>query len=76
MLHKGQEGSSRELVWVEGQGFGGWGRSECGWVFNPPDLLTGKSFDEVKRNFQTQLSDQFASHACADHPRVKAAISS
>jgi hypothetical protein len=70
MLHKG-EPSSRKLVWVEGLSFGGWGCSECAWVFNPPDLLTGKSLDEMKRNFEMQLSDQFASHACAKYPRVK-----
>jgi len=75
MLHKGQESSSRKLVWVEGQSFGGWGCSECAWVFNLPPLPTGKSLDEVKRNFETQLSEEFASHACAKRPRAKGAKS-
>jgi hypothetical protein len=75
MHHKGQESSSRKLVWVEGQSFGGWGCSECAWVFNLPDLPTGKSIEEMKRDFEMQLSDEFASHACANSPRVKGAKS-
>jgi hypothetical protein len=71
MLHKGQESSSRKLVWVEGQSFGGWGCSECAWVFNLPDQPTGKSLAEMKRNFDVQLSKEFASHACARLPRIK-----
>jgi rubredoxin len=62
---KSQENSSRKLVWIEGQRFVGWGCSECDWVFNLPDLPTGKSLDEVKRSFEMQLSDEFAFHACA-----------
>jgi hypothetical protein len=72
MLHKGQEISSRKLVRVEGQNFRGWGCSECAWVFNPSGPPTGDSLDEMKRNFQAQLSEEFASHACAKRPRVKA----
>jgi hypothetical protein len=76
MLHKGQESSPRRLVWVEGQSVTGWGCSECAWVFNlPAGLPTGKSLDEVKRNFRMQLSEKFASHACAKYPRVKGAKS-
>jgi hypothetical protein len=73
MLHKGPESSSRKLVWVEGQGVAGWGCSECAWVFTLPDLPAGRSLDEMKRNFQMQLSQEFASHACATRPRVKGA---
>jgi hypothetical protein len=76
MLHKGLGSSSRKLVLVEGQSFVRWGCTECAWVFNPSDLLTGKSLDEMKRNFQLQLSEEFASHACAQHPRVKGATPS
>jgi hypothetical protein len=62
MHHKGQESSSRKLVWVEGQGVvGGWGCSECAWVFNPSGPPTGKTLDEMKRNFQVQLSEEFGS---------------
>ena len=74
MLHKG-EPSSRKLVWVEGQSFGGWGCSECAWVFNLPDFPTGKSVDEVKRNCEMKLSEEFASHSCAERPRAKGAKS-
>ncbi len=71
MLH--QENSSRELVWIEGQIVEGWGCSECSWVFNPSGPpAAGESLDEMKRTFRTQLSEEFASHACAEHPRVKA----
>jgi hypothetical protein len=71
MLHDGQEPSSRKLVRVEGQRFRGSGCSECAWVFNPSGPPIGKSLDEMKRNFQMQLSEEFVSHACAMHPRVK-----
>ena len=71
MLHEGEESSSRKLVHVEGQSFRGWSCSECAWVFHPSDPPVGKSLDEMKRNFQMQLSEEFASHACAEHPRVK-----
>ena len=73
MLHKGSERSSRKLVWVEGQSVEGWGCSECAWVFNPSGPAVGKSLDEMKRNFQMQLSEEFASHACAKRPLVKGA---
>jgi rubredoxin len=52
---------------------GGWGCSECGWVFHPHDPPVGKSLDEMKRNFQMQLSEEFASHSCEGHPRAKIA---
>ena len=65
MLHEGQESLSRKLVWVKGQTFEGWSCSECAWVFNPSGPPIGKSLDEMKRNFQVQLSEEFASHACA-----------
>jgi hypothetical protein len=33
--------------------------------------LSGKSLDEMKRNFQVQLSEEFTSHPCAENPRTK-----
>jgi len=72
-MHQAQESSARKLARVEAQGVVGWGCSECAWVFKPSGAPTGKSFDEVTRYFQAQLYEQFASHACAEHPRVKAA---
>lgn len=73
MPRKGPESSSRKLVWVEGQSFEGWGCSECAWVFNPSGPPTGKSLDEMKRNFQVQLSEEFMSHNCARRPQFKVA---
>jgi rubredoxin len=73
MLRKGPEGSSRKLVWVEGQSFEGWGCSECAWVFNPSGPPTGDSLDEMKLNFQEQLSEEFMIHNCAPRPQVKGA---
>jgi hypothetical protein len=51
-----------------------WGCSECSWVFKPSGRpAAGESLDERKRTFRTQLSEEFASHACAEPPRVKGA---
>jgi hypothetical protein len=73
MLHEGQESPVRTLVWVEERSFKGSGCSECAWVFNPSGPPLGKSLDEMKRNFQMQLSEEFASHDCSDYPRVRGA---
>jgi hypothetical protein len=32
---------------------------------------TGKTLEEITQKFQTQLSEEFASHVCAEHPWVK-----
>jgi rubredoxin len=58
---------TRKLVWVEGREFEGQGCSECSWVFNPSCPPVGDSLEAMKRNFQAQLSDEFASHDCAQH---------
>src|SRR5579859_1950620 len=58
MLHKDQENSSRKLVWVEGRSVAGWGCSECTWVFNPPDMPTGRLLDQWKLTCQMQLSEE------------------
>jgi hypothetical protein len=71
MRHTDPESSSRKLVWVEEPSIEAWGCSECGWVFNPSGPPVGKSLDEMKRNFQMQLSQGFASHICAQRTRVK-----
>jgi hypothetical protein len=63
--------SARTLVWVEGQVVVGWGCSECAWAFAPfipPDV---KTLDEMLRNLQAQLYEEFASHDCAEHLRIK-----
>jgi hypothetical protein len=75
-MDKGQERSFRKLVLVETQGFKDWGCSECAWVFNPSGPPTGESLEDMKRNFQMQRSEEFASHDCAEHPRAKGATPS
>jgi hypothetical protein len=70
MLHEGEENSSRKLVRVEGLSFTGPGCSECAWVFNPTRPPIGKSLDEMIRNYQLQLSEEYAFHVCAWTPLV------
>jgi hypothetical protein len=62
---------SRKLAWIEERRFRGFGCSECGWRFKPSGPLTGKSFDEMMRNFELQRDREFRAHVCADHPRGK-----
>jgi hypothetical protein len=71
MPRKGKQSTSRKLVWVEGQTFAGWGCDECAWLFSFSGPLSAKSLDEMKRTFQAQLSEEFTSHACAEHARDK-----
>jgi len=61
----------RELVWIERQGFLGWGCSECAWVFKPSGTPTGNSLDEMKRDYEQRRDRDFAAHLCADHPGAK-----
>ena len=61
----------RQLIWIDEGGFHGWGCSKCVWVFTSSDTLTGKSFDELTRNFEAQRDKEFASHVCTEHPRTK-----
>jgi len=60
---------SRELVWIEKQRFQGFGCSKCNWRFKSSGAPTGRSFDEMLRNFELQRDKEFASHVCADHPQ-------
>ena len=69
MFPQGEESPSRKLVRIEGQSFRGWGCSECAWVFRPSDPSIVKSLDEMIRNFQIQLSQEFESHDCPQYPR-------
>src|SRR6202795_3261927 len=66
----GQDSSSRKMVWIKRE-CNGVGCSECAWVFNPSGPPIGKTLDQMTRNFHAQLSEEFASHDCAEHPRVK-----
>jgi hypothetical protein len=59
--------AKRELIWIEEDRFHGWGCSECTWLFNPSDLPTSKSFDEMVRNFELRRDKEFDLHVCAKH---------
>jgi len=65
-----KERSSRKLVRVGEKNFSVWGCSECAWVFNPTDPPVGESLEDMIRNFQQRLSEEYASHACAQTSRV------
>jgi hypothetical protein len=60
----------RKLVWIVEERFWGWGCSECAWVFNPSGSPTGKSLEEMIRNYEQQRDKEFTSHVCAEHPRA------
>ncbi len=60
----------RKLVWVERQNFQGWACTECSWVFSPLGPLVGQTIDEMKMHYEQQREKEFASHVCAQHPRV------
>jgi hypothetical protein len=61
----------RQLVWIEEQRFGGWGCSECAWVFSPSGIPAGKSIEEMKQKYEQERDKFFAAHVCAEHPRAK-----
>jgi hypothetical protein len=71
--HESRGNSSRQLVWLAGHSFEGWGCSQCAWLFRPSGPPLGKSLDEMKQNYQRQLSHEFVVHACANHRKVKVA---
>jgi rubredoxin len=71
-MFREREISARQLVRVEGRSFEGWSCSQCSWVFNPSGPPVGDSLEAMKRNFQAQLSDEFASHDCARYTRERA----
>jgi hypothetical protein len=60
---------TRKLVWIEQPRFQGFGCSECGWRFKPSEALTGASFPEMMRTFESQRDKEFTSHVCADHSK-------
>jgi hypothetical protein len=62
------EPKRRKLEWVERPNFQGWACTECAWVFNLSWPLTGKSIEEMKKEFGQHLDKEFASHVCAEHP--------
>ena len=64
------EPKRRNLEWVESPNFQGWACSQCAWVFNPLWPLAGKSIPDMKTEFEQHRDKEFASHACAKHPRA------
>jgi hypothetical protein len=72
MLTPGRESSCREVVWIEGPGFAAWSCSACGWVFRVSGWPTARTLEEITQKFKMQLSEEFASHVCAEHPWVQA----
>ena len=66
-------GMGREILRIKTSNFQGWGCSACAWVFNPSDALMGNTIEEMKQNYERQRDKEFASHACAAHPRAKSA---
>ena len=65
------EAMRRESVWVERPDFWGWGCSKCAWVFKMAGPPVGNSIDEMRRHYEQRCDKDFASHVCAEHPRVK-----
>ena len=63
---------SRTLICIEQPRFGGFGCSECAWIFNSAGSPAGKSFDEMMHSFESQRDKEFALHVYAD-PRTKRA---
>jgi len=61
----------RKLIWIEEQHFHGWRCSECAWVFNASEPLTGHSLNEMMENYKRQRDDEFAAHLCAERPGPK-----
>ena len=59
----------RTLVRLANQNFVGFGCSDCGWRFQPRGDVVGKSFEEMKRNFEVQRDKEFAAHECAKYPK-------
>jgi hypothetical protein len=61
----------RKLIWIEEESFLGWGCSECAWVFNASGSPAGNSLDEMKRNYERRRDEEFAAHACTEHPEPR-----
>jgi hypothetical protein len=63
----------RHMVWIERPNVGGWGCSDCAWLFKLPGLPKGPSLEEMKQQFADQRDKEFARHICLAHPKSKAA---
>jgi hypothetical protein len=65
------EGMRRELVWIERPDFWGWGCAKCAGVFKMAGSPIGGSIDEMTKRYEQRRDKEFASHVCAEHPRVE-----
>jgi rubredoxin len=63
----------RRMVWIKTTRIEAWTCSECAWTFNPSGPPRGDSLEEMKRNYERQRDNEYASHVCAEHPRGKSA---
>ena len=54
----------RWLKWVSTESTQGWACSQCGWIFNTPQLL---SDPEAKAAYDRLANSKFQSHKCEDH---------
>jgi hypothetical protein len=64
--------ASRKLVQVEQPSSSGWGCSECAWMFDPSQIPSVNSFDEMTLALILEREKAFESHICSEYPRVKA----
>jgi len=65
--------TSGALIWIEEPRFQGWGCPRCAWVFNPSGSPDGKSFEEMKDEYERLREKEFAAQVCAEHPRASIA---
>jgi hypothetical protein len=40
-------------------------------VFNIPGAPIGNSIDEMRKHYEQRRDKEFATHVCAEHPKVK-----
>jgi hypothetical protein len=65
--------TSRALIWIEEPRFQDWGCPRCAWVFNPSGSPDGKSFEEMKDEYERVREKEFVAQVCAEHPRASIA---
>ena len=63
----------RRMVWIKTARTESWACSECGWRFSPSGPPLGRDLEEMKRNYERQRDEEYASHVCAKYPRASGA---
>lgn|SRR5208282_3205868 len=58
----------RTLTWIREEHFHGPSCSRCAWLFRPSGPPTGISLEQMKENYMRLCNEEFAAHACAEHP--------